>query len=69
MSRTEHISVKVQHRSAHSTFEWGMRWGKEIHLRDKNLMKTMFWDELLAEAVGFEPTVEFPPRWFSRPEP
>ena len=23
----------------------------------------------LAEAVGFEPTVRFPARWFSRPEP
>jgi len=24
---------------------------------------------MLADGVGFEPTVGFPPRWFSRPEP
>jgi len=26
-------------------------------------------EQPVAEAVGFEPTVGFPPRWFSRPEP
>ena len=42
--------------------------GKHAAMREgKNALISMRY--LMAEAVGFEPTVGFPPRWFSRPEP
>ena len=35
--------------------------------RDKGLISLQIWLDEVAEEVGFEPTEDFHPRWFSRP--
>ena len=44
-----------------------VRTGKGVHL--KGGRKPPFFEVYMADGVGFEPTVRFHARWFSRPVP